>query len=91
MLGGAPIYKPRKGGGGGGPGGQMPLKRRAKRREECLLNQDDELESSQIRYDADAEQRRASARAMYRANLELLSLLRGGDRKRILLRCKFLL
>ena len=29
-----------------------------------------ELESSRVRYDADAEQRRASARDMYRANLE---------------------
>ena len=37
-------------------------KRRAKQREEYLQNQDDELESSRIRYDADAEQRRASAR-----------------------------
>ena len=63
-------------------------KRRARQREEYLQNQDDELESSRIRYDADAEQRRTSARAMYRANLELL---RGGDRKRILLQCKFLL
>ena len=44
-------------------------KRKAKRREEYLQNQDDELESSRIRYDADAEQRRASARDMYRANL----------------------
>ena len=45
-------------------------KRKAKRREEYLQNQDDELESSRIRYDADAKQRRASARDMYRANLE---------------------
>ena len=60
-------------------------KRRAKQREEYLQNQYDELEFSRIRYDADAEQRRASARAMYKANLELL---RGGDRKRILLQCK---
>ena len=42
---------------------------KAKRREEYLQNQDDELESSRIRYDADAEQRLASARDMYRANL----------------------
>ena len=48
-------------------------KRKAKRREEYLQNQDDELESSRIRYDADAEQRRASARDMYRANLNLES------------------
>ena len=46
------------------------LKRKAKRREEYLLNRDYELESSRVRYDADAEQRRASARDMYRANLE---------------------
>ena len=45
-------------------------KRKAKRREEYLLNRDYELESSRVRYDADAEQRRASARDMYRANLE---------------------
>ena len=44
--------------------------RKAKRREEYLLNRDYELESSRVRYDADAEQRRASARDMYRANLE---------------------
>ena len=47
----------------------MPLrlrKRKAKRREEYLLNRD----SARVRYDADAEQRRASARDMYRANLE---------------------
>ena len=52
---------------------KMPLrlrKRKAKRREEYLLNRDYELESSRVRYDADAEQRRASARDMYRANLE---------------------
>ena len=52
----------------------MPLrlrKRKAKRREEYLLNRDYELESSRVRYDAEAEQRRASARDMYRANLEL--------------------
>ena len=51
----------------------MPLrlrKRKAKRREEYLLNRDYELESSRVWYDADAEQRRASARDMYRANLE---------------------
>ena len=51
----------------------MPLrlrKRKGKRRGEYLLNRDYELESSQVRYDADAEQRRASARDMYRANLE---------------------
>ena len=49
-------------------------KRKAKRLEEYFQNQDDELESSRFRYDADAEQRRASARDMYRANhyLELL-------------------
>ena len=51
----------------------MPLRlrrRKAKRRAEYLLNY--ELESSRVRYDAsaDAEQRRASARDMYRANLE---------------------
>ena len=49
----------------------MPLwlrKRKAKRREEYLLNRDYELELGM--YDADAEQRRASARDMYRANLE---------------------
>ena len=43
---------------------KMPLrlrKRKAKRREQYLLNRG---------YDADAEQRRASARDMYRANLE---------------------
>ena len=40
-------------------------KRKAKRREEFLLNRDYELESSRVRYDADAEQRRASARDMY--------------------------
>ena len=47
-------------------------KRKAKRREEYLLNRDYELESSRVRYDADAEQRWASARDMYvyRANLE---------------------
>ena len=44
--------------------------REAKRREEYLLSRDYELESSRVRYDADAEQRRASARDMYRANLE---------------------
>ena len=43
---------------------------KAKRREEYLLNRDYELESSRVRYDADAEQRRASARDMYIANLE---------------------
>ena len=51
----------------------MPLrlqKRKAKRREEYLLNRDYALESSRVRYDADAEQRWASAREMYRANLE---------------------
>ena len=32
-----------------------------------LLNRDYELESSRVRYDADAEKRRASARGMYRA------------------------
>jgi hypothetical protein len=45
-------------------------KRRAKRREEYLLNREDKLESSRVRYNADAEQRRASAHDMYRANLE---------------------
>ena len=45
-------------------------KRRAKRREEYLLNREDELESSRVRYNADAEQRWASAHDMYRANLE---------------------
>ena len=52
---------------------KIPLrlrKRKAKRREEYLLNRDYELESSRVRYDADAEQRRASVRDMYRANLE---------------------
>ena len=51
----------------------MPLqlrKRKANRRDEYLLNRGYELESSRVRYDADAEQRRASARDMYRANLE---------------------
>ena len=43
---------------------------RAKRREEYLLNRDYKLESSRVRYKADAEQRRASAHDMYRANLE---------------------
>ena len=38
--------------------------------EEYVLNRDYELESSQVRYDADAEQRWASARDMYIANLE---------------------
>ena len=71
----------------------MPLrlrKRKAKRREEYLLNRDYELESSRVRYDADAEQRRASARDMYRANLSRTELLRGGNRKRILLPCELL-
>ena len=45
-------------------------KRRKKRHEEYVLNRDHELESSQVRYDADAEQKRASARDMYIANLE---------------------
>ena len=45
-------------------------KRKAKRREEYLLNRGYELEFSRVRYDADAEQRRASACDMYRANLE---------------------
>ena len=53
---------------------KMPLrlrKRKAKLLEKYLLNRDCyELESSRVRYDADAEQRRASARDMYRANLE---------------------
>ena len=52
---------------------KLPLrlrKRKTKRREEYLLNRGYELESSRVRYDADAEQRRASARDMYRANLE---------------------
>ena len=43
----------------------MPLrlrKRKAKRREKYFLNRDYELESSRVRYNADAEQRRASAR-----------------------------
>ena len=44
-------------------------KRGKKRQEEYVLNRDYELESSQVRYDADAEQRRASAHDMYRANL----------------------
>ena len=43
-------------------------KRKAKRREEYLLNRDYELESSQVGYNAGAEQRRASARDMYRAS-----------------------
>ena len=71
----------------------MPLrerKRRKKRQEEYVLNRDYELESSQVRYDADAEQRRASARDMYRANLSRTELLRGVNRKRILLRCELL-
>ena len=44
-------------------------KTKAKRREEYLLNRDYELESSRVRYDADAEQ---SARDMYMyiANME---------------------
>ena len=45
-------------------------KRRKKRHEEYVLNRDYELEFSKVRYDADAEQRRASARDMYIANLE---------------------
>ena len=45
-------------------------KRRKKRHEEYVLNRDYELESSPVRYDADAEQRWASARDMYIANLE---------------------
>ena len=45
-------------------------KRRAKRREEYLLNREDKFQSSRVRYNADAEQRRASAHDMYRANLE---------------------
>ena len=53
----------------------MPLrlrKRKAKRREEYLLNRGYELESSRgrVRYDADAEQRRASARDIYRVHQE---------------------
>ena len=75
-------------------------KRKAKRREEYFQNQDDELESSRIWYDADAEQRRASA---HDTDVQRLSLteqiwsqtellrFRGGDRKRILLRCKLLI
>ena len=35
-------------------------KRRKKRQEEYVINRDYELESSQVRYDADAEQRRFS-------------------------------
>ena len=58
-------------------------KRRKKRHEEYVLNRDYELESSQVRYDADAEQRWASARDMYIANLESN---RGGNRKRIAVR-----
>ena len=34
------------------------------------LNREDKLESSRVWYNADAEQRRASAHDMYRANLE---------------------
>ena len=45
-------------------------KSRKKRQEEYVLNRDYELESSRVWYDADAKQRRASARDMYRANLE---------------------
>ena len=41
-----------------------------KRQEQYLQNRDYELESSRVRYNADAEQRRASARDIYRANLE---------------------
>ena len=52
-------------------------KRKAKRREEYLRNRDDELESSRIRYDADAEQKRDIA------NLE-------SNRASILLRCELL-
>ena len=51
----------------------MPSRER-KRRKKAIrgirLNRDYELESSQVRYDADAEQRQASARDMYIANLE---------------------
>ena len=51
----------------------MPLrlrKRNAKLREKYVRNLDYELESSRVQYDADAEQRRASARDMYTAYLE---------------------
>ena len=44
---------------------KLPLrlrKRKTKRREEYLLNRGYELESSRVRYDADAEQRRASSK-----------------------------
>ena len=71
---------------------KMPLrlrKRKAKRREEYLLNRDYELE--RVRYDADAEQRRASARDIYKEQIwSRTELLRGGNRKRILLRCELL-
>ena len=72
---------------------KMPLrlrKRKAKRREEYVLNRDYELESSRVRYrydaSADAEQRRASARDIWSRT----ELLRGSNRKRILLRCELL-
>ena len=65
-------------------------KTKAKRREEYLLNRDYELESSRVRYDADAEQRQASARDMYRAIWSRTELLRGGDMNRILTRFELL-
>ena len=42
--------------------------RKAKRREVYLQNRDEELESSRVRYNTDAEQRRASAHESYRAD-----------------------
>ena len=66
------------------------------RLEEYLLHRDYELESSRVRYryDADAEQRRASAEAQLVTCTEQIwsrtELLRGGNRKRILLRCELL-
>ena len=45
-------------------------KRRAKRREEYIQNQDDELESSRVRYNADPEKKRVSTRDSYRADPE---------------------
>ena len=48
----------------------MPLRLRKTTRGIPPINRDYELESSRVRYDADAEQRRASARDMYRANLK---------------------
>ena len=51
-------------------------KRRAKRREEYIQNQDDELESSRVRYNADPEKKRASTRDNYRADPEKMTSAR---------------